>query len=225
MLRAGTSGPNPLVLAGLTEENILRLKNGQPISAPLGDFSPGMPGRLAIIYGRTHGDLERTMEDAGVLSDDIDRRSDPRVDRYEAILRDHKHVLICTVGLPRSGKSTWARKQAYPVVNPDSIRLAIHGQRFVATAEPFVWATAKVMVRSLFLAGHQTVILDATNVTKKRRMEWFDAEWATLFKTINTPKEECVTRARAEGDEEIVPVIERMDSDYEPLDDSCLRWD
>ena len=35
--------------------------------------------------------------------------------------------LIVMVGLPRSGKTTWARKQGYPIVNPDSIRLAFHG--------------------------------------------------------------------------------------------------
>ncbi len=30
--------------------------------------------------------------------------------------------LILTVGLPRSGKTTWALEQGWPIVNPDSIR-------------------------------------------------------------------------------------------------------
>ena len=38
--------------------------------------------------------------------------------------------IIVTVGLPRSGKTTWAREQGYPIVNPDSIRLSLHGKRF-----------------------------------------------------------------------------------------------
>jgi predicted kinase len=49
-------------------------------------------------------------------------------------------ILILTVGLPRSGKSSWSRQQTFPVVNPDSIRLALHGLRFAPEAEPFVWA-------------------------------------------------------------------------------------
>ncbi len=43
--------------------------------------------------------------------------------------------LICTVGLPRSGKSTWCKTQSYPIVNKDSIRLALHGQRYLQDAE------------------------------------------------------------------------------------------
>ena len=34
-----------------------------------------------------------------------------------------KKKLIMTIGLPRSGKSTWARTQACPIVNQDSIKL------------------------------------------------------------------------------------------------------
>ena len=126
-------------------------------------------------------------------------------------------TLIVTVGLPRSGKSTWAREQNLPIVNPDSIRLAIHGQRFQSLAEDFVWATAKVMVRALFLAGHGTVIVDATNTTRKRRDMWKTCkEWSTVFKLIDTTKEVCLERAT--GDAEIIPVIERMATQYEPLE-------
>ncbi|KKK82651.1 hypothetical protein LCGC14_2801230, partial [marine sediment metagenome] len=46
--------------------------------------------------------------------------------------------LILTVGLPRSGKSTWARKQGHPIVNPDSIRLALYGEPFIEEAEPMI---------------------------------------------------------------------------------------
>jgi len=38
-------------------------------------------------------------------------------------------ILILTVGLPRSGKSTWAAKKGFPIVSPDAIRLAMHGMR------------------------------------------------------------------------------------------------
>ena len=137
-------------------------------------------------------------------------------------------VLICTVGLPRSGKSTWARQQimraGMAIVNPDAIRLAIHGKKFEAKAEGYVWATATTMVRALFLAGHDTVILDATNTTRARRKAWIKPEeWKTFFCEITTDKDTCIQRCPL-GDE-LIPVIEKMAAEYEPL--SALdepRW-
>lgn len=127
-------------------------------------------------------------------------------------------TLILTVGLPRSGKTTWARQQGIPIVNPDSIRLSLHGRRYEKLAESFVWAIAKIMVRSLFLAGHNKVIVDATHVTRKAREQWYkEGNWLVTYKVFNTSKEECLARARAEGDEEIIPIIERMATQYEPL--------
>ena len=97
--------------------------------------------------------------------------------------------LILTVGLPRSGKTTWAKKMNFPIVNPDSIRLALHGNQFITEAEPMVWEIAKYMVKSLFLAGHNTVILDATNTTVKKRKEWLSKEYDCYFKVFKTYSE------------------------------------
>lgn len=125
-------------------------------------------------------------------------------------------VLIATVGLPRSGKTTWAQQIGYPVVNPDAIRLALHGQRFAQAAEPWVWLLARTMVRALFLAGHRYVVLDATNATEKRREEWRDPEWTLRFKVFDTPAEVCIQRAQDGDRADLVPVIERMAASYQP---------
>ena len=123
--------------------------------------------------------------------------------------------LVLTLGLPRSGKTTWARQQGVPIVNPDAIRLALHGERFIGLAEPFVWAIAKCMVRALFLAGHSTVILDATNVTKKRRDEWKSDEWTRAVKLIQSSAETCRTIAHGLNDEYIIPIIDKMAAEWE----------
>lgn len=128
-------------------------------------------------------------------------------------------LLTLTVGLPKSGKSTWARQQGVPVVNPDSIRLALHGERYLALAEPFVWAIAKVMVRALFLAGHDHVILDATNNTRKRRDDWHSSMWRRRVQEFRETSYECIRRAKAEDDEEIIPVIGRMAVEFESPDE------
>jgi len=129
--------------------------------------------------------------------------------------------VVLTVGLPRSGKTTWARSTVWPIVNPDSIRLAIHGQRFVALAEPFVWATAFTMAEALLRAGHDTVVVDATNITKARRKTWVDRfkdRCAVGYHVVTTPAEECIRRARSLGDEGIIPVIQRMAAECEMPD-------
>jgi predicted kinase len=118
--------------------------------------------------------------------------------------------LIMTVGLPRSGKSTWAKKQNLPIVNPDAIRLSVHGQPFLKEAESLVWTIAKYMTKSLFLAGHERIILDATNLTKKRRKEWEDDMWEIEYKYFNTSPEECKRRALNTDKAYLLPVIDRM---------------
>ena len=127
-------------------------------------------------------------------------------------------MLIMLCGLPRSGKSTHARSCPYPIVNADSVRLAFHGHKFIPVAEPWVWAFTKLMVRALFLAGHDKVILDSTNIDKRRRDEWISRSWTRKVIVFDVSKETCITRAG--NDLEIIPIIERMSSEYqEPTTD------
>lgn len=127
--------------------------------------------------------------------------------------------LILTVGLPRSGKSTWAKKTGFPVVNPDSIRLVLHGETFIQSFEPAVWTLARQMVEALFVSGHNTVILDATNISRKNRDEWDDTKkWVTYIKWVKTTKKVCINRAISGFREDLVPVIERMADNFEAPD-------
>ncbi len=123
-----------------------------------------------------------------------------------------KQTLFLMVGLPRSGKTTWAKKQNLPMVNPDSIRLALHGKPFIPQAESFVWAIAYLMAKALLISGHSTVIIDATNITKKRRDEWSKrfGDCYIEYKYCDTPADVCKERAIRDGKPELVEVISRM---------------
>lgn len=128
------------------------------------------------------------------------------------------NVLYMTVGLPRIGKSTWARHQDIPMVNPDSIRKVIHGKPFDKEHENLVWWTAKIAVKQAFLAGHEKVILDATNLTKAARDQWIDPMWeriAVVF-TIND-LQTLRERAMFTNQEYLLPIIDRMAATMQPI--------
>ncbi len=133
-------------------------------------------------------------------------------------------TLQLLVGLPRSGKSTYARNTSYPIVNPDFIQYALCGDSSIKGIEPLVQVYALTMVRALFLAGHQVVILDDTNVTQKQRDVWEkekDAFWRVVVIALHTSPTICIERAKSDGREDLIPVIERMAKDWdldEPLD-------
>ena len=127
------------------------------------------------------------------------------------------NTLIIMVGLPRSGKSTWTKSQKPPIVNPDSIRLALHGEKYIQLAEPFVWTITKVMVRTLFITGYSTVIVDGAHTTRKRRDFWKSDNWNCVFHRIYTKKDICIERALAKNDKDIIPIIEKMNEQFEPL--------
>jgi len=129
------------------------------------------------------------------------------------------NILIMTYGLPRSGKSTWARSTGWPVVEIDAIRLAMTGRRWWGPIEHEIWATALTMVRALFLAGHKFVIVDTPSYSREQRNAFLsspDVKWLRFFKPINTPAETCCDRA-IETYPELVQIIEWMLDNWEPI--------
>jgi tRNA uridine 5-carbamoylmethylation protein Kti12 len=133
-----------------------------------------------------------------------------------------KPLLICMMGLPRSGKSTMVRLlQALhdnpPIVRRDDIRLALHGQRYAQQAEPFVKAISDVMIKSLFLSGYKTIICDETNYSRAARDYHKNEKWKTVFYELATSPEICKERAVATGQSDLIPVIDEMFARYEPL--------
>jgi predicted kinase len=118
--------------------------------------------------------------------------------------------LILTSGLPRSGKSTWALKQGHPIVSRDALRIALHGKVYLQEAEHMINAMEFYMVKSLFLAGHDTVIVDATHLKKKYIDRWDNMMWDVQVHKIDTPLDVCIKRARDDGKEELIPIIIAM---------------
>ncbi len=139
-----------------------------------------------------------------------------------------KEDVIIMVGLPLSGKSTAVDSiikspmtDHYTIVCPDDVRMAMHGQEFFGPAEPMVWGVVDVMARSL-LSRDKKIIVDSTNVTNWERNNWIrlaekmGKTWGIFH--IDTSREECVRRAKADNRYGMIQVIERIADKFEPIE-------
>lgn len=133
-------------------------------------------------------------------------------------------TLICTMGFPRCGKSTWAKKQGFPIVEPDAVRLELYNQKYWGPGERMVWSVVDLMVRALFRAGNGTVILDATNIQRWQRDQWQSDKWETVFHYIDTGVDTCTVRAYRNDLSDLVEVIERMEQEFEPLGEDEMKY-
>ncbi len=142
-------------------------------------------------------------------------------------------TLLVLVGLPFSGKSTKARELGYPIVAPDSVRLAIHGKNYCPQAEGLVWSIMRFMVDALFIAGHDYVILDGTNTKRRRRDQWQNQKWSRKFLVSPLDAYECQQRAERVQDtllrEQLKEAISNIARDYEEVDEiqegEILDWE
>ena len=117
-------------------------------------------------------------------------------------------VLGVACGLPRSGKSTWAMQQHVPMVDPDSVRLAFQGRPYIRETEEWIWSITRLMVRSLFFAGHQDVIVQGVNATTEHRKQWTANDlWFPVFCVFQTPADVCIARAKKNVRNDLISVI------------------
>lgn len=138
------------------------------------------------------------------------------------MIAPNKPRLVITVGLPKSGKSTYVDKHGFgwSIICPDDIRWDVYGREFWSTGEPFVWAVAEAAVRSM-LRRNQQVIVDATNTTKRARSTWVrvahDNDIRLEALVFNTSLDGCIEQARQDDAEHMIPIIERMHRQWEPV--------
>jgi len=117
--------------------------------------------------------------------------------------------LILTVGLPKSGKTTYAASLAHPMLSLNAIG---NGNGDVASVQAIRTAAAL-----LFASGHQAVVIDAENTTRHRRYQWQCDGWLCEWHRLMTPTEICVLRAEMGGRDDLVPLIRGMARAFSPF--------
>lgn len=131
-----------------------------------------------------------------------------------------KPTLTILVGLPRSGKSTWAnsnyRSQEATIVSADDVRRAF-GVEFDPLKERQVWFVVNTIVKALLLRG-QNVILDTTNHTVRKRKGWLGLRAIaniSFLEIPNPPLDEW--KRRCQESNFSWSVVEKMLTEQEPL--------
>ena len=118
------------------------------------------------------------------------------------------------VGLPGSGKSTWAKTHSVAVLSSDNLRYLLADDETDQTIHREVFATMRYLLRRRIELRRPLTFVDATNITRRERRVYIKLaqiyECAVEAVYFDTPVEIC--KARNANRTRVVPdgVIDAM---------------
>lgn len=122
---------------------------------------------------------------------------------------DRPNIVVVTIGLPLSGKSTLLDLLGLPIQCPDDYRWTITGQEYYKPAEPLVWAHVGVAIATA-LRRHNVVCIDATHSQEYEWQKWKKLGYDCRFILMPFLPDKYTQRAKDTGREHMIEVISRM---------------
>lgn len=151
--------------------------------------------------------------------------------------------LILTVGIPGSGKSTWAEqlaaqkaaeKKYYHIISTDRIRADLYGDEAIQGEWIDIWRSLvnqlKAARQSIDQGRTAAVIYDATNAVRRQRRDFIQTAqgcgYAPLIAAwIDTPLAVCLQRNAARSRQVPPHIIEKMHrqlTEFPPIESENL---
>jgi predicted kinase len=106
--------------------------------------------------------------------------------------------IVILVGLPASGKSTWAGKQGVTPLSSDAARLLLMDDETTQIAHPQVFAALRYLLVERLKLGRPMTIIDATHLQSWERKPYFGiaSEYGASIEAVffDTSLMECKRR-------------------------------
>lgn len=126
----------------------------------------------------------------------------------------HRPRIILLVGLPASGKSTWAAQHSLPVLSSDEIRHLLLDDAADQRLNRRVFQVLRYLLKQRLEAGRPITCIDATHLTRAERRPYlaigqlYGCDVDAVY--FDTPLEVCKDRNRTRS--RVVPeeVMDRM---------------
>jgi len=129
-------------------------------------------------------------------------------------------IVVLTIGLPGSGKTSWFRRRAITPLSSDLLRMMLFDDITEQRYQDLVFSTLRYLLRARMIARMPWNYVDATNLSPRERRGWikmaqeFGYEVHAVF--FDVPIEVCMERNARRG--RMVPddVMQRMAGKLRP---------
>ena len=134
--------------------------------------------------------------------------------------REPRGVVVLTIGLPGSGKTTWFKRRDVIPLSSDTLRQLLFDNETEQRYQGLVFSTLRSLLRARLIAKRPMNYVDATNLSPHERRQWikmargFGYEVHAVF--FDVPLELCLERNRKRNRQVTEDVMRQMATRLRP---------
>ena len=134
--------------------------------------------------------------------------------------REPRGVVVLTIGLPGSGKTTWYKRRGVIPLSSDTLRQLLFDNETEQRYQGLVFSTLRSLLRARLIAKRPMNYVDATNLSPHERRQWikmargFGYEVHAVF--FDVPLELCLERNRKRNRQVSEDVMQQMATRLKP---------